>query len=324
MKSEFYRQFYPLSEMEKRLRSGDTSVEDIYTENEGTTADFRKLLEEGHLIRYRLNPRFQHVKKHTHNYVEMVYMCSGSTTHIINDTETIKLEEGDLLFLNQHATQEILPAGMEDIAINFIILPEFFDKTLPLLEQETMLEHFLIDALSGVDSAISYLHFRARDILPVQNLIENIIWLLSSENKRTDTVNRLSMGLIFMLLSSYAENIRLDPSDHYEENLVLSALKYIDSHFKDGSLKEVCELVHQKNYALSTLLKKYTGFNFKELLQQRKLQQAEYLLTHTTRTMDDILEVVGYNNSSYFYRIFRELYGMSPRDYRIRKRNIND
>ena len=37
------------------------------------------------------------------------------------------LQEGDLLFLNQNAVQEILPAGKDDIAVNFIVLPEFFD-----------------------------------------------------------------------------------------------------------------------------------------------------------------------------------------------------
>ena len=53
-------------------------------------------------------------------------MCQGTTTHILNGSKVI-LEAGDLLFLNQNAEQEILPAGEQDIAVNFIVLPEFFD-----------------------------------------------------------------------------------------------------------------------------------------------------------------------------------------------------
>lgn len=51
-------------------------------------------------------------------------MCQGTTTHILNGSKVI-LEAGDLLFLNQNAEQEILPAGEQDIAVNFIVLPEF-------------------------------------------------------------------------------------------------------------------------------------------------------------------------------------------------------
>ncbi len=67
---------------------------------------------------------------------------------------------------------------------------------------------------------------------------------------------------------------------------------------------------------MSRLLKRYTGHTFKELLQQQKLQQAVYLLSQTTLSADGIIEAVGYNNSSFFYRIFREKYGCSPREYR--------
>ena len=58
----------------------------------------------------------------------MVYMCAGKTTHIINGNKELTLEEGDLLFLNQNVYHEILPSGENDIAVNFIILPEFFDR----------------------------------------------------------------------------------------------------------------------------------------------------------------------------------------------------
>ena len=260
-------------------------------------------------------------------YVQLIVLLavviSKAETYRLCDqcgkSSSIVLEEGDLLFLNQHATQEILPAGMDDLAVNFIILPEFFDRTLPLMKRKTMLEDFLLSALSGVDSSISFLHFKSGDILPVHNMIENMIWLLSSENSDTDSMNRLCMSLIFLLLSSYAENIRLDEGDHYEESLILSTLNYIDRNYKSGTLNEISLRLHQPNYAISALLKKHTGFNFKELLKQRKLQQAEYLLTHTRLSADDIMEMIGYNNSSYFYRIFMEMYGMSPRDYRLSK-----
>ena len=52
-------------------------------------------------------------------------MCRGCTTHIINNGDRVTLETGDLLFMNQHCSHEVLPAGKDDIGINFIILPEF-------------------------------------------------------------------------------------------------------------------------------------------------------------------------------------------------------
>ena len=59
--------------------------------------------------------------------------------------------------------------------MNFIILPEFFDRTFSMIEKENILYDFLISALSLDDSLFSYLHFQAKDILPVQNLIKDAI-----------------------------------------------------------------------------------------------------------------------------------------------------
>lgn len=97
--------------------------------------DSRRLLNDGKLITIRPHTRFVHFPPHTHNYIEVVYMCSGSTTHYLNDT-VVKAEKGDLLFLNKNTVQEILPAGENDIAVNFIILPEFFDTTLKMIDGE--------------------------------------------------------------------------------------------------------------------------------------------------------------------------------------------
>lgn len=44
---------------------------------------------------------------------------------MIDGTDVI-LKKGELLFLNQSAVQEIYPASEKDIAVNFIVLPEFF------------------------------------------------------------------------------------------------------------------------------------------------------------------------------------------------------
>lgn len=317
MQQELLAQLRKITEEEQAILNGQQDVKkELYTSGSGFVIDSRKLLQKGRLIEIRPHTRFVHFPRHSHNYVEMVYMCSGSTIHIINDRERITLQEGDLLFLNQNATQEILPARENDIAVNFIILPEFFDRAFSMVERENILHDFLISVLSQDSSLSSYLHFQAKDILPVQNLLENMIWTLLHKKAGTNTMNQTTMGLLFLNLSMFADTINQDDPNQYEQNLVFSVLKYIETHYKNGSLTEVAEEMKQPDYYISRLLKKYTDSNFKELLQQRKLQQAAYLLSQTPLTVDVVMENIGYDNSSYFYRKFREKYGCSPRRYR--------
>ena len=69
-------------------------------------------------------------------------------------------------------------------------------------------------------------------------------------------------------------------------------------------------------YWLSREIRKRTGKTYKELLQAKRMNQAVYLLTSSRLSIADIIGSVGYDNTSYFYRKFRERYGVSPKEYR--------
>ncbi len=309
---------------EQLILDGNKDIQkDLYTLHENFVIDSKKLLAKGRLIEVRPHTRFAHFPQHGHTYVEMVYMCSGSTTHIINQTEKIILEAGDLLLLNQYVTQEIYPASENDIAVNFIILPEFFDRPFSMIEQDNVLRDFITSTLAKGNSISDYLHFRAKDVLPVKNLVENMIWTLLNKKSGSNTIIQTTMGLLFMNLSQFTDKLNQNHPNKYDQSVVFSVLKYIESHYKDGTLSDISSELNQSTYTVSKLLKKHTGFNFKDLLQQRKLQQAAYLLSQTTLTAESIMNVIGYDNSSYFYRKFRERYGCSPKEFRSKGKVAN-
>ena len=321
MDKELYEKLHWITREEQAILDGSEDIEaSLYTSDKETgkpfVVDSTHLLEKGRQVDVRPHTRFVHFPRHTHNYVEMVYMYSGTTTHIINDTETLVLKEGDLLFLNQNVTQEIMPAGVDDIAINFIILPAFFERSMTMLEQDNIIQNFLISSLSPDNDHSDYLYFSAKDILPVRNLLENMIWTIFKRNTHTNTLNQTTMGLIFMNLSAFATNVNEGRKSDYEQNLIFTLLRYIETNYKDGTLSDISASLKQPTYAMSRLLKKYTGKNFKELLQERKLEQAAYLLSETTMTIEAIMSAIGYDNSSYFYRVFEERNSVSPKTYR--------
>ena len=303
---------------EQELLDGSREIrKERYTNRRDFVVDSRLLLEKGRLIEIRPHTRFAYFPKHRHNYVEMVYMCAGTTTHIINGSNELVLKEGDLLFLNQNVYHEILPAGEEDLAVNFIILPEFFDRPISMVERENILRDFLISTLAGDTAMNDYLYIRTRGIVPVENLLENMIWTILGRHPMMDTINQTSMGLLLMNLSKFADQIGRSDPQHEEQSLMFSVLDYIEHHYQNGTLAEISELSHLPTYQVSRMLKKRTGKNFKELLQLRRLQQAAYLLQNTTLSIDKIIVHIGYENSSYFYRVFREKYGCSPSEYRL-------
>ena len=96
---EILKELIPVTDEEQAILDGRSTVDSsIYTENADNIISSRKLLKDGKLITIRTHTRFIHFPEHTHNFVEVVYMCTGKTTHIING-KTIDLSEGELLFL---------------------------------------------------------------------------------------------------------------------------------------------------------------------------------------------------------------------------------
>ena len=318
MDPQIWEQLNRITKEEQSILDGRTTIDrQIYMRDSGNTINARKLLSSGKLITLRPHTRFIHFPEHTHDYVEVVYMCAGQTTHIVNGNR-IELNQGELLFMNQSATHEILEAREWDLAVNFIVLPEFFNNVLTVMgEEETPLRRFLVDCLCGQTSGAGFLHFRVSGITPVQNLIENLLFTLLQETPSKRKMAQLTMALLFMQLMGHTET--LDTPDT-EQAVIFKVLAYIESRYVDGRLTELAEQLHYDLYSLSREIKRKTGKNYTQLVQEKRLAQAAFLLKNTDRNVDDIANAVGYENMGYFHRIFKDAFKMSPRNYRLQIR----
>ena len=312
-----------ITEEEQRYRDGQEVIERQYYYSPGRSSgadevDASVVLANGKLIDMRPHTRFVHFPTHTHNYVEFVYMYQGSTTHIIDGTR-ITLKAGDLLFMNQHAAQEILPAGEEDIAVNFMILPEFFEVVLKSLERESSaLRDFLISCLTDRDMGGNYLYFDAAGILPVQNLMENLIWIMLEEPRNKRTLSQNTVALLFLTLLDYTDRLSASETS-WEQNMMLQLLTYIEMQYREAALSDFSAAHGVDIYTMSRLIRRRTGRTFKDLLIEKRMGEAAYLLTQTNIAVTDIAHLVGYENTSFFHRQFKGLYGVSPRELRMGK-----
>ncbi|MBQ3055166.1 MAG: helix-turn-helix domain-containing protein [Oscillospiraceae bacterium] len=307
-----------ISEEEAQILSGRTTIQrERYMQGGENTVNARKLLDAGKLIDYRLHTRFIPFPSHTHDYVEVIYMCEGETIHTVNGTE-ITLRQGELLFLNQYALHAVARASERDIAVNFIVLPSFFGEALAALgEEETPLRRFLVDALCGQTDGPNHLHFRVSQVVPVQNLVENLLFALIEETPSRRSSTQMIMTLLFLQLMGLTNC--LETEDRTQATMV-QVLSYIEQHYASGSLSDAAQLLHYDFYWLSREIKRKTGKTYTQLVQDKRLAQACFLLRTTSRNVDEIAHAVGYENMGYFHRIFRASFGMSPREYRVQIR----
>ncbi len=245
-------------------------------------------------------------------------MCSGSTTHLVNGSRVV-LKEGELLFLNQNATQEIFPAGEKDIAVNFIVLPEFFDRTFLMMDEPSALRDFLVGSLTEGGGMSDYLHFHVSGILPIQNLVENLIWSLMNRQPNRRNINQTTMGLLFLQLLNHTDRIGQDDPAAWAQGLVFAAMGYVEESYRNATLEELAGKLGEPGYTISRLLRRHTGQNFKQLLQTKRLNQSAFLLATTALPVEEIIAAVGYDNTSYFHRIFKERFGVTPKGYRVRE-----
>lgn len=108
--------------------------------------------------------------------------------------------------------------------------------------------------------------------------------------------------------------IRLTESKQSIANILIT---YIDKHFtEDLNRKALAEIVYLSEDHLARVFKKETGQTLVSYITEKRLGLAKSLLLHSDEPIYQIASAVGYDNYSYFTKIFKKEVGVTPVEYR--------
>lgn len=117
-------------------------------------------------------------------------------------------------------------------------------------------------------------------------------------------------------------DITYDLADHTSEELdktvlISEIVTYISDHLKENlTLDTISEEVGYSKYYLCRMFKKYTNTTIIQYINMKRIDFTKYLLTNTTKSLQEISQQAGFNNYSCFYKTFFATTGQSPKDYR--------
>lgn len=102
----------------------------------------------------------------------------------------------------------------------------------------------------------------------------------------------------------------------YQSEIVNRAMAYIAERYsKELNLKDLSKALSVSESHLRAIIKKETGENFSTLLHKQRISAAKHLLSEGTFSVENISYAVGYAYTSFFFKIFKRLTGMTPKGY---------
>jgi len=101
--------------------------------------------------------------------------------------------------------------------------------------------------------------------------------------------------------------------------LISEIIEYIGKNYREiNSLDEIASKFYITKYYLCRLFKENTGIPVMKYINTLKIRHASKLLSETKKTSGEISSLCGFNTTMYFCRIFKQISGMTPSDYRKR------
>ena len=98
---------------------------------------------------------------------------------------------------------------------------------------------------------------------------------------------------------------------------ILIAQEYVICHCEDDLTWEIlAEVSNLSPGYLQKLYRKWCRLRLRDFQNLCRMEKAAGYLEETTLSVKEICSAVGMKNTSYFSSLFRQVYGMSPREYR--------
>ena len=111
-------------------------------------------------------------------------------------------------------------------------------------------------------------------------------------------------------------SFKLRKSDNQFQVLATKIERYLENHIKDANLNELAKILDYSVVYTGTLVNQVMGKSFAKVLQEKRCAYAAQKLLNTELSIEQIIADVGYENGSFFRKIFKEKYGKNLLEYR--------
>ncbi|EBA11556.1 AraC family transcriptional regulator [Roseobacter sp. CCS2] len=260
-----------------------------------------------HFARKSLAKRFPNAA-HDHDFFEVFLIESGQTSHWVNG-ETQQLEPGHLTFIRPndvHAFSADRTKGCQIINVMFRV--------------ETA-KHLTNRYAKTIESAF----FDSRAALPEMHMLDpvrfaraiNVAQQLQTAHRSLARIEEFLLVLTNRVADA-AGGIAQNAPRWFAEACSAAQSQTV---FSKGAAGFIAAAGRSHEHVCRTC-KAVTGLTPSEYINQVRIEYAAHLLRSDERSIDDVVNDCGFDNSSYFYRLFRRQYGTTPRAYRLE--NLRD
>ncbi len=311
MKDYIIEKLTKISPTEQAILRGEKLNLRDYTFSDQSVIKSENMLK-NKLVEITVHTRFCDFPLHGHDYMEIMYVYSGSITHII-DGKKIEVKQGNLLILNKFVTHSIKKANEKDIGINFILSDAFLSTALSEDSTKGLLWDFISENIKS-DGRPQYLLFDIAEVYTIRNLLDNLIYTIVEQSIDSPLLPKV-MSLLFAYLSVHSDSV-IASNMGETDNFKILVSEYLDSNYTIATLSEIASMLQLSQEYVSRKITKTFGKSFKQLLMERRLLVAEKLLVSTKMNVADIARAVGYENSSHFYKLFLNKHNKTPNEWR--------
>lgn len=151
-------------------------------------------------------------------------------------------------------------------------------------------------------------YYLKQDTQKNSNSIQNVVNYIFSLNELKEYYRQF-----FLNISGLLKNESIYAGDDVVEKIQT----YMQHNYQKNLTQDfIASLFYLNRSYLSTLFRQKTGMKFIDYLNEIRIEKSKELLRDSSRKMYQISKAVGYDNSKYFFRIFKKKTGMTPEQYR--------
>lgn len=155
-----------------------------------------------------------------------------------------------------------------------------------------------------------------------QPTAEDVKTVIDQIDYKTSSLEQLSVLFrVFSVVTQDKSPVTLGSSEHTkfesEKDRIEALSEYLNQHYaQDISLHDLSQHVYCSERTVNRIFIRHFGETFSQRLKKIRLSHAAGLLETSSLKVSHICQMVGYNNSSNFNRLFKRYKGITPREYR--------